>query len=137
MKDFILLEAATKQLGLELNCAKWEIVGLLDDTLSLLASQGINLPVTSPADVILLGAPLSAGQNLDAVLKSKLLGLQRMSKRLELMPSSHDRLYLLGNVLTAPRLVYLLRTVPCTGSPELPKFDADTRTLLDTWFSGR
>ena len=81
LKDFILLEAAAKQLGLELNRKKCEIVGLSDDTRSLFASQGINLPETSPADVILLGARLSAGQNLDAVLESKRLELQRLSKR--------------------------------------------------------
>ena len=123
MKDFTLLEAAAKQLGLELNRKKCEIVGLSDGTRSLFASQGINLPETSPADIILLGAPLSAVQNLDAVLESKCLELQRLSKRLELMPS-HDSLHLLRNVLTAPRLMYLLRTAPCTGSPELSKFDA-------------
>jgi hypothetical protein len=51
--------------------------------------------------------------------------------RLELMPS-HDSLYLLRNVLTAPKLMYLLRTAPCTGSPELPLFDAVLRESLST-----
>ena len=126
MKDLMLLEAAAKQLGLELNRIKCKIVGLSDNARSLFASLGINLPETSPADVILLGALLSAGQNLDVVLESKRLELQRLSKRLELMPS-HDSLYLLRNVLTAPRLMYLLRTAPCMGSPELPKFDAGSQ----------
>ena len=94
-------------------------------------SHGINLPETSPAKVILLGAPLSAGQHLDAVLESKRQELQRLSQRLELMPS-HDCLYLLRNVLTAPRLMYLLRTAPCSGSPELSKFDALIRESLST-----
>ena len=57
--------------------------------------------------------------------------LQRLSKRLELM-LSHDCLYLLRNVLAAPRLIYLLRTAPCTGSSELPKFDAVLRESLST-----
>jgi len=47
------------------------------------------------------------------------------------MPS-HNSLYLLRNVLTAPRLMYLLRTAPCSGSPELPKFDAVLRESLST-----
>ena len=47
------------------------------------------------------------------------------------MPS-HDSLYLLRNVLTAPRLMYLLRTAPCTGSPALPAFDAVLRESLST-----
>ncbi len=45
------------------------------------------------------------------------------------MPS-HDSLFLLRNVLTAPRLMYLLRTAPCTESPELPLYDAVLRDSL-------
>jgi len=44
------------------------------------------------------------------------------------MPS-HDSLCLLRSVLTASRLTYLLRTIPCTGSPEL-MFDAILRESL-------
>jgi len=104
MDGFMQLEAAAKQLGLELNRNKCEIIGLSDCTRSLFASQDINLPETSPAEVVLLGAPRSAGHNLDAILESKRLELQRLSKRLELMPS-HDSLYLLRNVLTSQRLM--------------------------------
>ena len=43
--------------------------------------------------------------------------------RLELMPSNGS-MYLLRKVLTAPTLMYFLQTALCTGSPELPKFDA-------------
>jgi len=131
MKDFIHMETAAKQLGLELNRDKCEIVGPSDDTRSLFASHGIHLPETNPAAAILLGAPLLAGLNLDGVLEIKRQELQRLSKRLELMPS-HDSLYLLRNVLTAPRLMYLLRTAPCTGSPALPAFDAVLRESLST-----
>ncbi len=75
------------------------------------------------SSVILLGAPLSAGQHLDDVLKVKRKELELLTYRLTLMPA-HDSLYLLRNVLTAPRLMYLLRTAPCTDSPELPLYDA-------------
>ena len=36
----------------------------------------------------------------------------------------HDILFLLRNVLAAPRLMYLLRMAPCTDSPVLPQYDA-------------
>src|SRR5664279_6095907 len=45
------------------------------------------------------------------------------------MPS-HDSLFLLGNVLAAPRLMYILRTSPCTDSPELPLYDSVLRNSL-------
>ena len=97
----------------------------------MFTSYGINLPETSASEVIFLGAPLLAGPHLDSVLERKRLELQRLSKRLELMPS-HDCLYLLRNVLTAPRMMYLLRSVPCTDSPELPLYDDVLRESLVT-----
>jgi len=39
------------------------------------------------------------------------------------MPS-HDSLFMLQNVLAAPRLMYLLRTATCCESLELPMYDA-------------
>ena len=47
------------------------------------------------------------------------------------MPSD-DSLYLLRNVLTAPRLMYLCKTAPCKGIPELPKLDAVLRKSVST-----
>ena len=55
--------------------------------------------------------------------------LKRLSKRLECMPA-HDSLYLLRNVFTTPRLMYLLRTTCCIESPVLPLFDATIRDSL-------
>jgi len=131
LEDFVQLEVAAKKIGLEMNHNKCEIVGHSAVSRSLFASRGINLPETNADQVIFLGSPLSAGQHLDIMLESKHQELQRLSKRLELMPS-HDSLYLLRNVLTAPRLMYLLRTAPCTGSPELLKFDDVLRESLST-----
>jgi hypothetical protein len=72
----------------------------------------------------LQGAPLSSGQHVDSVLEEKLLELQLLTKRLEHMPA-HDSLYLLRNVLTAPRLMYILLT-----SLILPLYDAVNRDSL-------
>ena len=44
--------------------------------------------------------------------------------------SSHDSLFILRNVLAAPRLVYLLGTAPCCDSPELSLYDAVLRDSL-------
>ena len=129
LQDFINLETAAEQLGLRMNREKCEVVGHTDDTRLLFATHGISLPETSSSAVILLGAPLSAGLHLDEVLEDKRQELRRLARRLELMPS-HDSLYLLRNVLAAPRLMYLLRTAPCTDSPVLPLFDATIRESL-------
>jgi hypothetical protein len=54
-----------------------------------------------------------------------------LASRLPFLPA-HDSLYLLRNVLTAPRLVYLLRTAPCTGSAVLQQYDALLRQTVTT-----
>jgi len=129
LSDFLHLEAAARSLGLEMNRSKCEIVGHTEETRRLFAANNAVLPETSQSSVIFLGAPLSAGEHLDSVLANRRHELQRLTKRLELMPS-HDSLFLLRNVLTAPRLMYLLRTSPCTGSPELPLYDDVLRDSL-------
>mgnify|MGYP003478004916 CR=1 FL=1 len=131
LEDFLHLEATAKEFGLELNRSKCEVVGHTEETRRLFATQNIILPETSMSSVILLGAPLSAGQHLDDVLTVKRKELELLTYRLTLMPA-HDSLYLLRNVLTAPRLMYLLRTAPCTDSPELPRYDAVLRESLSS-----
>jgi hypothetical protein len=98
----------------------------------MFTSYGINLPDTNASQVIFLGAPLLADPHLDSVLERNCLELRRLSQPLELMPSYESRLYLLNNVLTAPRTMYLLRTAPCTDSPEQPLYDSVLRESLST-----
>ena len=76
-QDFILLELTVKQLGLEMKRDECEHVGHSDDMRSLFASHGINLSKTRPAQVIILGAPRSAGPHLDAALEGKRQEWQR------------------------------------------------------------
>jgi hypothetical protein len=115
LNDFRHMETAAKQLGLEINYSKCEVVGHNDVIRALFVSHGICLLETSQSTVILLGAPLVVGNHLDAVLEGKRRELCLLIKRLKLMPS-HDSLFLLRNILAAPRLMYLLRTAPCTDT---------------------
>jgi len=52
-----------------------------------------------------------------------------LSKRHQLMPA-HDSMFLLRNVLTAPRLMHLLRSTLCIDSPVLPLHYAALRESL-------
>jgi len=47
------------------------------------------------------------------------------------MPS-HDSLFMLRNVMAAPRVVYLLWTAPCCDSSELLLYDAVLHDSLST-----
>ena len=129
LKDFILLESTATRLGLEIKRSKCEVIGHTDKSRTLFKSYDADLPETSSASVVFLGSPMSAGHHLDSVLAAKTEEIQRLTRRLELLPS-HDSLFLLRNVLAAPRLMYLLRTAPCCESLQLPKYDAVLRDSL-------
>ena len=71
LNDFMHLEAAARSLGLEMNRTKCEIVGHTDETRKLFAARSVILPETSRSTVVLLGTPLSTGQQLDTALEEK------------------------------------------------------------------
>ena len=131
MDDFLHLQDAARRLVLEMNWSKCEVVGHTKKIRTLFATHNVTIPETSPSTVVLLGTPLSAGEHLDTVLDKKKQELSLLTKIFELMPA-HDSLYLLRNVLTAPRLMYLLRTAPCTDSPVLQLYDTVIRESLST-----
>jgi len=97
----------------------------------MFTSQNIVLPETSSSTVIFLGSPISAGQHLDLIPTNKKEELQRLTRRMHLMPS-HDSMFILRNVMAASRVVYLLRTAPCCDSQELLLYDAVLRDSLST-----
>ena len=129
LEDFLRLEAASAKLGLTMNRSKCEVIGHNDVSRALFSASGVFLPESDKSTAVLLGSPLSAGQHLNDILDGKKQELQRLAHRLKLMPS-HDSLFLLRNVLTAPRLMYLLRSAPCTDSPVLQLYDEVIRDTL-------
>ena len=56
------------------------------------------------------------------IKNSKREELATLASRLPLL-AAHDSLYLLRSVVSTPRLLYTLRTAPCTGSVELENYD--------------
>jgi hypothetical protein len=128
LNDFLRLDEGARRVGLEIN-HKCEVVGHTVEPRALFEAHNILLPESSFSNVILLGAPLSSGQHVDSVLQEKMHELQLLTKRLEHMPA-YDSLYLLRNVLTTPRLMYILRTTLCTNSLILPLYDAVIRDSL-------
>ena len=64
----------------------------------------------------LLGSPLGDEDSVSATIKEKLSSLKVMGGRLEYF-SAHDALLLVQNFFSIPKLLYVLRTVPCFCSP--------------------
>ena len=74
-----------------------------------------------PEDASLLGAPLH-DKGIDKAIKEKCEDLEQAMTRLKHM-SSHEAIYILRNLLSVPRLQYILR---CT-----PSFKSDLTTTFD------
>jgi len=100
-----------------------------DAAWSLFAANNVTLPDISQSSIVLLGAPLSVGPHLDSILVERREERLLLSKRLQLIPA-HDSMFLLRNVLTAPRLMHLLQSKLCIDSPVLPLYDAVLRESL-------
>lgn len=76
--------------------------------------------------MMLLGAPVMAGTAVDHALREKKESLEQAIGRLFLLPA-HDALCLLRNSIAIPKLLYTLRTSPCSNSPILAEFDGILR----------
>ena len=82
-------------------------------------------------DATLLGTPIQAGEGVDKVLVSNIRELEKMISRLLLLPS-HPALFLLRNAFAIPKLLYILRTAPCSDSSELAAYDQSLKSALST-----
>ena len=122
VSDFIDIENKASALGLQLNRSKCEVTGHTVDTRQQFRDLGVDIQETGLSDLILLGSPILPGIGVDRVLAAKRMELQTLSTRLRFMPG-HDCLFLLRNIIAMPRLLYTLRTAPCTGSQELIEHD--------------
>jgi len=122
--DFQIIEEMGAQIRLNLNRAKCEVIRHDNTIRAIFKDSEINLPETKLQDMRMLGSPVLPGPGVDDVLSSKRTKLERLSTRLAYMPS-HDSLYLLRHVVTTPKIMYTLRTSPCTNSDKLSMKQSD------------
>jgi len=128
--DYSIIHRMSSELGLNLNEAKCECVV---DSLSVSPETSHDafpgFMLVDPVDTELLGAPLFLGSHLDEILAKKVESLKIASSRLSRL-KAHDALLILKNALSAPKLMYTLRTSPCSGNQALEEFDSILRTSL-------
>ena len=138
------LEAATQALGLSLNYSKCEIIGLSTNSAHIWASSGFNFMIRPIKEACLLGSPLHC-DGVDAALSARRVQLEDIVERLKKM-SAHEALYLLKSCFAMPRLLYLLRTAPCSLSSVTCDLDTVIRGAVsaitnvrldsDAWLQG-
>ena len=120
-KEIFHFQSRSKELGLNLNYSKCEVIGLSLTTTERWNETPYNFIPVNPQMATLLGAPIGRG-GVDKAIASQCATLQTARRRLSFL-SSHEALYLLKHSLSIPKLQYLLRTAPCFLSGELQEYD--------------
>lgn len=128
--DVTRLEQEARAIGLTLNHNKCEVLGP-PEAIAAWNVSGLAFARPPLSDSTLLGSPTQAGPGVDAALASKSVDLRTMLSRLSLL-SSHAALFLLRNAFAIPKLLYLLRTAPCSDSSELLNYDDLLRGALSS-----
>ena len=80
----------------------------------------------SPSEGTLLGAPLLDGSTMSQILEARCSDLIRTLDRFHLI-SAHDRLMILKNSISTPKLLYTLRCSPTSEHQLLDRFDQNPR----------
>src|SRR6267154_2507467 len=122
------LEAQAATLGLTLNHAKCEVIGLGPADLELWSSSGLSFTMTTPRNACFLGAPLS-NEGVDAVLLANGELLGEVKPKLSRM-AAHEAFFLLKSCFAVPRLQYLLRCTPPFASSILGEVSRIVKDVL-------
>ncbi len=103
-------------LGLQLNAAKCEVIGLSHLSPSARSewdAANLGFKDIDIADTTLLGAAILPGAEADKKVNQRQIALETMAARLGLL-SAHHALFLLQHALAIPKLMYLLRCSVCS-----------------------
>jgi len=120
------LEAALATLGLFVNNSKCELIALGEAAETIGRARRPDFIKLVASEVSLLVAPLFDGILLGETLRGFTENLVTITSRLQLMPA-HDSFFLLKNCLSIPKLLYTLRTSPCSNRHELKNYDEELR----------
>ena len=115
-------------IGLQLNLLKCEVISHnaeLRDSVLLAIPQMLSV---DPAHATLLGACLHQ-TGVTTLLQQRLSTFNLLCDRLKCV-ASHDALIILRNSLFVPRILYALRSSPCSGHSLLLRFDTLARSVL-------
>ena len=129
--DIRRIDREASACGLVLNHSKCEVIGLTPSNGRAWATSGLQFAERPVAEATLLGTPIRAGVGVDRALACKRDDLVTLTGRLALLPA-HTALFLLRNALAIPKLLYILRTAPCSDRIELAAYDEVVRSSLSS-----
>ena len=119
-----MVETFAKDLGLQLNCTKSELICSKSSVLEVMVREVPGLQERDPDSAELLDSPIGGIEAINTTIKAKIGKLQLLGDRLCLL-HSHDALFLLRHSFAIPKMLYVLRTAPCFLSPFLDSLFRD------------
>jgi len=124
------LESAAMEIGLRLNQAKCEVFGISAATRAAWLASGLGFVTRPLEEATLLGSPIHTC-GVDPALVARRVQLEGVLPRL-LKMAAHEAFFLLRSCFAIPRLVYLLRTSPCSTSAETTHLDEVIKSALSS-----
>ena len=88
-----------------------------------------DLCMVCPEQATLLGSAIGGAAGVDSSIRTKNKALEVMGSRLHHL-QAHDAYCLLPHAFAVPKVLYMLRSLPCFRSPEPQSFDLHLRSLL-------
>jgi hypothetical protein len=125
-EDLKIVKIEGESVGLKLNVSKCELINKKGFTAN---NDFQNFLQLEPNSAHLLGAPLCEGPAMDKSLQDRCNDLKRSADRLQEL-ASHDALLLLRVSFSAPKMLHILRSSPCSGHTALDLFDDLVRDSL-------
>ena len=119
--DIDMIVADAVRTGIQLNPARCEIVAANFNEVEKYPSFK-DFKRSRKEDLTILGAPILKGLAVNKALADKISELERAIGRLSLL-HAHNALCLLRKALAMPKVLYILRTAPCTGNKLLKLVD--------------
>jgi len=126
--EVILYQTEAAKIGLELNIAKCEIIGIQYISRSAWSNSILQFLEPSHADAQLLGSTIY-NPGIDKSVLNHANSFEWMCARLQLL-TSHEALFILKSSLTMPKWLYMLLTSPCFLSEYLITMDLQQREGL-------
>ena len=129
LHDLQTMTEEAAKLGLQLNYSKSEILSSDANALAAMIKVVPDLCPVTPENAHVLGSPIGGEEGIDGSIGEKITALETMGNRLRHL-RAHDTYCLLRHSFALPKLLYILRTSPCSKSPQLRRFDLLLRSLL-------
>src|SRR5277367_3746580 len=130
IKQVRRLESAAMEIGLRLNQAKCEVFGISAATRAAWQASGLSFIIRPLEEATLLGSHIHTC-GVDPALVAQRVQLEGVLPRLMKM-AAHEAFFLLRSCFAIPRLIYLLRTSPCSTSAETIHLDEVIKSALSS-----